>query len=294
MEQGRYIRDNRRKKRGRKILATTAFLLTVAAVATVICLAMFFNIAQLSVAGLLEYTPEEILAVTGIELGQNIFAIDDKAVAQAIYSSFPYVESVKIVRLLPEAVELVVTETKPELVMVNNAESYTIIGQNGRILRHREGVTTEGLPIFIGADFTTLPEGQTISQQELEVASAAAAKDETKEPYCDALLRALGSLTTARYLLGATAETAFEKVSYYDVKDDLSVVLLYDNRVLVELGSELELIYKMKFGKTVLEELGDSFLGTVDLSTAGSNQRSYAREQDIKPLMNPIYLEGYY
>lgn len=294
MEQGRYIRDNRRKKRGRKILATTAFLLTVAAVATVICLAMFFNVTQISVAGLLEYTPEEVIAATGIQVGQNIFAIDDRAVARAIYDKFPYVDTVKVVRLLPEAVELVITETKAELVMVNSPEDYTILGENGRILRHKEGVTTEGLPIFIGADFSTLPEGQTISQKELEKASAAATEDETLEPFCDAMVRAFGSLTTAQYLIGATTESAFDRVSYYDVKDDLSVALLYDNRVLVELGSELELSYKMQFGKTVLAELGDSFLGTLDLSTAGNNQRSYARERDIKPLMNQIYLEGYY
>ncbi|MEG1943729.1 MAG: FtsQ-type POTRA domain-containing protein, partial [Angelakisella sp.] len=120
MEHGRYIRDNRRKKRGRKILATAAFLLTVSAIAAVICLAMFFNITDISVAGLLEYTPEEVIAITGIKKGQNIFAVDDKAVTQAIHSAFPYVDTVKVVRLLPTTVELVITETKAELVMVNS------------------------------------------------------------------------------------------------------------------------------------------------------------------------------
>ena len=276
------------------MIATVAFLLTVTAVASVICLAMFFNITEISVAGLLEYTPEEVIAVTGIQPGQNIFAVDDRAVEQAIYKAFPYVDTVKVVRLLPTTVELVVTETKAALVMLNSASNYTIIGENGRVLRHREDVSTEGLPIFIGADFSTLPEGQNISQKELDKVSAAAAKDAALEPLCDTLLRAVSSLNTAQYLLTAVKETTFEKASYYDVTDDLSVALLYDNRVLVELGSELELSYKMQFGKKVLQELGDNFYGTVDLRTAANNQRSYARERDIKPLMNPIYLEGYY
>ncbi|MEG2074574.1 MAG: FtsQ-type POTRA domain-containing protein [Angelakisella sp.] len=294
MEHGRYIRDNRRKKRGRKILATAAFLLTVSAIAAVICLAMFFNITDISVAGLLEYTPEEVIAITGIKKGQNIFAVDDKAVTQAIHSAFPYVDTVKVVRLLPTTVELVITETKAELVMVNSPASYTLIGGNGRVLRQRTDVSTEGLPIFIGADISSLPEGQTISQKELEKASAAAGADKSLEPFCNTMLKAVGSLNTAQYLLSAAKETEFDKVSYYDVGDNLSVSLLYDNRVLVELGSELELDYKMQFGKKVLGELGESFCGTVNLSTAGNNQRSYAREQDIKPLMNTIYLEGYY
>lgn len=302
------MRSNKRKKRGKKLIGTLAFLLTVAAVATVISLAMFFNIEAVHVTGLTSYTQEEVIGVSGIVQGQNIFSVDSGEVRRRIYESFPYVNSVKVVRLLPTTVVLEVTETTAVSAIINGPKSYTLIGANGRILRHVQDVSTEGIPIVIGANLSQLPEGALVTQQELadrtrlvaEKSRLAEDKVITEEEYKAeqdylALLHtAVGKLDTARHLLEAAEKAGLEKISYYDVGDDLAVSLLYDHRVVLELGTELELPYKMKFATEVIGELADNFCGTVNLTTAGNNSRVYAREQDIVPLMNKIYHDDYY
>lgn len=304
MEQGMYAARNRRKKRNRQIIATVAFIITVASIAAVICLAMFFNIEEIRVSGLTTYSREEIVAASQIAIGQNIFAISRKEVVSRLYDQFPYVDSVKMVRLLPTTVEIIITETTGRLAIVDSAGHYSLLGENDRILRHVDDVSTEGLPIILGVDLSMFAEGAVIDQKTQDdlnkrVANltnadreeeAAAARRELEY-----LHTAVGKLQAAGSMLEAAEELGLsEDISYYDVSDDLSVSLLYDNRALVELGAELELDYKIKFAKRVLEELQDNFVGTVDLSTAGNNGRAYTLEQDISPLMNKVYYDGYY
>lgn len=308
MRQGKYVRNGRRGRHGKQLIGTIAFVLTVASVATVICLAMFFKIESITVTGTARCTPEEVIRLSRIVVGQNIFAIDTRTACKDIYDSLPYVDTIRVRRLLPSSVELVVTETVPAVSLVNAADQYTLLGQNGRVLEHINDVSTEGLPLVVGADLSGIPPGSLVTQKELETMTRRVSEEsnlvregtmsqevyEARQQYLEVLYQAVEKLTAARYVLEAAADAEFRDVSYYDVGDSLSVSMLYDNRILVKLGTELELPYKMKFAKGVIGELGDSFSGTVDLTTAANNQKSYTREQDIAALLNPVYRAGYY
>lgn len=308
MRQGAYMQTQRRRKRGKRILATVAFVLTVVSVATIICLVMFFGVEEISVVGVSKYTPEQIIELSRIQIGQNIFAIDTATAEQDIYDGCPYIDSVRVRRLLPTVVELAVTETTPVLAAVNSSSQYTLLGQNGRVLEQVEDVSTEGLPIVVGANLSELPEGRVIGQRELDTLTrSVAAKQSQLEDgqisqdaldadlaYLELLHQSLQKLSAANNLIAAAAKAGLQDISYYDVSDDLSVSLLYDHRIVLEFGSELELDYKMQFAVRVIDELADNFAGTIELSTAGSNQKVYTREQDIAPLMNQVYLDGYY
>ena len=291
MVQGRYAKVNRRKRRKKKIFVTIAFLITVAAIATVVCLAMFFNIEKMNVAGLLRYEAEEIITAIGVEVGDNIFAVDDNAIEEMLCKDFPYIEKVDVVRLLPTTIEFVVTEVDPAYAMISDGTHYTLISEQMKVLEHKEGRSIEGVPIVVGMDLTNIEQGTKI--KEVYESVQYQTEDEFKERKEQYRL-VMESLYTVKNVDTVVKKIEFDDISYYDVSDPLTVSILYDDRIIIELGSELELEYKFAFAKTVLDELSDSYSGTIDLQTAGNNQRAYTREINIVSLLNEDYLEGYY
>ena len=83
-------------------------------------------------------------------------------------------------------------------------------------------------------------------------------------------------------LSDAIAQTEFDKITFVDFTDRLNMLLVYDNRVILELGTEAELPYKLRFAKNVLEsELESSFTGTLDVSLAPTKKTVYALPGDI-------------
>lgn len=290
MQETKNIIEERRRRRGRKLLKTIGFLVVVCAISTAICLTMFFNITDIRVAGVSRYSQEEIIATSGIQLGQNLFALDRKGIAETIYKKYPYLSWAKVTFILPTTVEIVVHEAAPAFGIINSATSYTIIGENSRVVEHGEGCISEEIPRLVGVDFSGFEVGQRIHQTEIDKLL----ENEQNPELLVELIQAEAVLNRAKVIQTQIQESGLTDISYYDIDSELNLSLLYDNRILMELGTQLELDYKLQFATKVLNELGERFIGTVDLSSAPNNSRVYSREQDIRPLMNPAYLEGYY
>ena len=296
MEHGRY--EQPKKKKRRRALATVAFIMAVVACAAAICLLMFFDISDVTASGLVRYTTQEIVEASGIQTGQNIFAIDSRKVEQRIKEQFPYVDRVWVRRYLPTSVELEVQETRAAIAVVGAPDQYTLLSESDRIVEQIQDVSTEGLPLVVGTDFTQLPIGFEATEEALNALEKKARENQQKKldppPLLEETRQALDVMVMVHYVLDAAEQTGFEGIRYIDVSDPLCLTILYEDRVLIRLGTELELPYKLKFASTVLEDAGDYFSGTVDVSLAGTNQRAYSREEDIMPLLQQDYLEGYY
>lgn len=245
-----------------------AFLLAVLSAVVILCLAIFFKIHTITVVGTHRYLEEDIIYLSGIEPEQNILAIDPAASARQVLEAFPYMEEVKVVRLLPTTVEIRITESVPALVIINPDQQYTLLSSSGRMIEQGTGVAREDLPLVVGADFSRFPAGSY--------------GDESVEE----------TLTTLRYLLDAIQETGIEHISYIDVGDRLSTAILYDNRALVNLGSEKDLPGKLRRAMELLEnQLDKRFVGRVDVSVPG---RGYTEGSDVDQLMNEDYRADYF
>ena len=71
---------------------------------------MFFRVEVVSVEGNHRYTREEIVEVTGIQLGDNLYAWNKFQVAQRLLQTLPYIGEVSIRRVLPSTVVVTVSE----------------------------------------------------------------------------------------------------------------------------------------------------------------------------------------
>ena len=100
----------RRRNRGRfgplfKLLCVVGVILALTVGATV-----FFRVEQVTVSGNQRYTQEEIIAASGIQLGDNLYSLNKVRIDRNIRTTLPYIGDLTINRALPSTIQITVTE----------------------------------------------------------------------------------------------------------------------------------------------------------------------------------------
>ena len=88
-----------------KLLCLLTLVVALTAGATV-----FFRVEQVVVTGNSRYTQEEIVEVTGLEKGDNLYGWNKFAIAQRLRQTLPYIGEVTIRRALPSTILITVVE----------------------------------------------------------------------------------------------------------------------------------------------------------------------------------------
>ena len=144
--QRRHARSRRRRGRFSGLYKALSILLVAAAVA-VACV-VFFRVNDLEVSGNARYTAEEIIEASGIEPGDNLIALSRSRVSVSICTRLPYVQNVNIRKVLPDRVELRVSE-RVAAAAVGSVEGRWLISAQGKLLEKDTGavrvVTVNGL-----------------------------------------------------------------------------------------------------------------------------------------------------
>ena len=287
METGRI-----KRRRRRRWLGYLAFLAVVLSTAAVLCLAMFFRTREIVVTGNSRYTAEELISASGIQLEQNIFTVDRGRTAAQIKGAFSYLEEVEVVPVLPTTMEIRVVESVPALAVVDSPTSYSLLSTGGRIIEQCLGVSEDGLPLVLGTDLSWCGQGAYPAELPPEVTDT---KHKDHREATDRELEGVRVMKTLGYVMEAAEEAGLTDICYIDVEDELSTDILWDQRVLIKVGTELELARKLEFAKAVLEEeLEPDFTGVVDVSVLPKVSRAYTREEAVEEFMDPWYLENYY
>lgn len=285
-------RNRVKKRKRRRWIGYIAFLLLVLTGAGILCLAMFFRTKEIVVTGNDRYTAEELISASGIQLEQNIFSVDRERTAAQIKSVFSYLEEVRVVPVMPTTMEIRVVESIPQLTVVNSADSYSLLSTGGRIIEQSAGLAGEELPLVVGTDFSWCDQGAYPEELPAEVVNR---RHKEHREATEEELEAVRVMQTLRYVMASVAAAGLEGVNYIDVSDELSTSILWDKRALIRLGTELELERKLSFAKAILEqELGEDFVGTIDVSVLSKNSRAYTREEKAEEFIDPFYLEHYY
>ena len=136
-----------KKRKRRNVFFYT--LIGILFVGLAICLSfLFFKVNAITPEGCVEYTPEEIISVCGIEEGKSIFSVNKEEVKNAICTNLPYVKDVEVKRHLPGEIILSVTETKAAAA-IKTTGGYVIVDEDSKILKL--SASREKLPEIKGA-----------------------------------------------------------------------------------------------------------------------------------------------
>lgn len=235
-------KNYRRRRRGAVIYTPVAALLIITIV--IFGISVFFRISDIMVRGVTKYTVEQIVAASEIKTGDNLVFVDPGRTAQKIKTKLPYLNEVIIEKIVPNRVDIIVTESLPIAVVTVDGARW-ILDQEARVLDKADEASAEHKISVTGLT----PKSATAGQL-LEVDSG----EETKLLYL------------ANVLTGIQSAGITEDVSSVDVSNIGSIKFSYAGRFTVILGNGEDVDYKLVKLRDVMERLEPDDRGKIDLS----------------------------
>lgn len=155
-----------RKKRKVILRITKWFTLFAIIIGTTICtlLSPIFNIKKIDVIGNSKISSDEIISLSEMQIEQNMFTYRNRDIIRKIKSD-AYIDTVKIMRKIPDTIEVSVTERKASF-MIQIANAYAYISSQGYILE----ISSQKLNLPILTGFET-------KQEDIQVGNRLCTKD---------------------------------------------------------------------------------------------------------------------
>lgn len=207
----------------------------------IIVVSLFYRVRDIQVVNGTDYADGQIVEASGIEVGANLFFINRFQAASMIFSSLPYVEAVTIEQEAPSTIILHV-QGSSAVGYVELDDELWLIDRKGKIL---EKTTQETASEFVHIRGVTpiapVPGELMVSDEE-------------------GMLRIGYALSILDRLL---AENLISKVEWIDMEDPANPVMIYDNRLTVNLGPNEEVPYKFALFADVTQRLSTSDRGTL-------------------------------
>ena len=237
-ENHRKSRKTIRKQKTRHFLTTAVLVAILLAICVFISLKVLFIVRHVEMQGSERYTQEEIINYCAVPLEENIFKIDTATLEENLPLEFTYVESAKVERKLPDKILITITDSIPTYYGINyegELSTYTIYSQNFKNL------TTQA----------AVPDGLTGVDVNLE--------NETSRSILNDIISKLD-------------RTGYTGVTMIKVDDAGDISLVYDDRLQINLGTMLDIDYKLKMSFYIINnELTETDRGTIDSTQAGSS-----------------------
>lgn len=237
----------KRKKRRRRgglgrLLRPLSFLLAAGAV--VAALTMFFKVEDIQVTGTGRYQAAEIIAASGVEIGDNLVLLDRYRVSQRIYTALPYITDVQPRPRFPSTLEIEVTETRAAAA-IQGAGGWWLLSAEGKLLEAADGALAAEYPQIVGiqaeepavSSALVLPEDAVITGQRLQELLAVLA-----------------------------AQEALPLVDLIDCTSPRELVLRYDGRFRVEMFYDADFDFKVTCLLSAVDELEPNQKGTLRMT----------------------------
>ncbi len=247
-----YKKQEKRKKL--KKIASILFVIILCITAiTLFLLSPIFNITAISVKGNEQISSNEIISLSRIEKGTNLYKMRSKEIAENIKEN-KYIEEVKVSRKLPSTIVITVEERKPEF-YIEFGGAYTFIDSQGYIIELSSNIL-EGKPKLIG--YKTLEEnikpGNSLCNEDIE------------------------NIHDVLNILNIAENYSIkEKITSINISDNSNYVLYIQNEnKIVNVGTTEKLDTKMMYLQSILEKAKDSS-GIIFLDVDFKNKFPYMR-----------------
>ena len=237
-------RAARRRKRSKKkyTLYYLLALVLMLCVGAALSLTVFFKIENIQVVGDTRYAKDDLIGAAGIRLGENLFRLNKKEISEKLIAGHPYIAQVRLQRILPDALLLHVTETQPKAA-IEVGQAYMLVDAHARVLENELPTCPEGYFRVVGFSSQGLSAGEYLAQEDRE------------------------KLHTLLEIQDSITANGLAKIKLVDLSDTSDIWLLYDGRVAIELGGRMDIDYKIRAAKAVIDlSVIDNTVGTLDVT----------------------------
>lgn len=249
-----YRRATRQKKARRKRLRTAFVLFIIIAIITLIimCFTVFFPIQRIKVSGSKIYSNSQIIKASKITTDDNLFVVSEDKIKENIRKELPYIDDVKLKRVLPGAVSLTVTDAKESMYYYIDGQ-YVVLSESGYILKKQDEMPQNVFEIVtsgISGNVSELANYKNGAEQEL--------------------------IQT----IGASVEKYNINIDKIDVSNILQISLEVEGKYTVVLGNTDYTQEKIAHLSSMIESIGDRS-GKINLSmwTPQNSQGSFVEDK---------------
>lgn len=241
-------------------------LLTVVAVvlALVLGISVFFkvDVDKTQISGCDKYTPEDILAASGMKDGDHLLTFSRTQTAGRIISALPYVDEVRIGIKLPDTVTIQISEVKVLYGIKAETDNWWLISAGGKVVEASDEGAQSGYTKILGVRLDQPQPGQqgvALEDQQPEL-------DEEGNPLPVTVTQAMRLNTALDIISYLELNGILGKIDSIDVNDLSSIQLWYGQQYQVRLGSDSQLSYKISCLKSAVEQLDSYQSGLLDIS----------------------------
>lgn len=235
----------KRKRKARKIALLAALFTVVMSVGVVLVLAVFFKINTVTIKGDRVYSDKEIVLKSGIEIGDNLFRVNEEALNENLSKSLPYIQGITLERQLPDTLIVTVKATR-EVAAFQYGSGFILVNDDGKVLDRDASMLRDNVAVVNGAVLKGAPEGERIVIGDGDATDNFVA------------------------LLKGITESGITPVTEITITKDGQYELKYDDRITVKLGGVENITTKLKRAVAALEkenEINMYAVGVLDLRT---------------------------
>ena len=243
----RHSIQRRRQTQIKRWISYVIIALVVAGVMIALSLTILFPINEIDVAGSGHYPNEQIIAASGLELGENIIRCKANQVSETLAKSLPYVDHAEVKRSISGKVTITVTETAGKYAVVYG-EQCVILNEAGKVLEIASGEKAEQYAVVLHATVENpIPGTTAVFNGDISL---------------EKLLSLGNSLTAA----------SIDKVTTIDLSNMSDVIVTVDARLTLQIGTLSGLERKLALAQRVINrenELNPEQYGTINLTVEG-------------------------
>lgn len=274
------IKQLKRKRNFRKAIVVICFLLLISLIISPVLIFTLFRVKSFTVEGAGQYTNEEIIASSGITIGKNLIFADLDEAADKIEKALPYTDEVKLTKKLPDKI-IIRCETTEKAFAIGMANGlYVVTNSNLKVLEIT-GERPADVALIVGAAPLKPAVGET-------VAFDAPEEKEKKKDFVDKTLSLVLEITDA------ISKNEMKDINLINVSQENSIYLIYQGRIVLDLGDSSDLFSKLSLGTKVInsENTIDPFqFGSINLSVVTEAVFNPSDMKDVPEVM--YYLENY-
>ena len=253
-----------RKFRGYLVYA--AIILAVVIIGAVLSLTVLFKTEHIVVSGTDVYSAKDIIDASGLIMGDNIFTAPKGRASDRIEKKFPDIEEAKVTFSIPDTIKIHITMANPAYVIEGTA-GYYVVSDMGKVLSVCATDDEAEVPLIEGVSAQSRVPGEYVE-------------------YSDDI-----ATTSLQEMFRAFREFKCEKITLVNVETTKGGTLkfryVYDDRIVVYLGTPDNLTYKIHAADAILKEKIDvndsSVAGTLDASNCYETKKCYFNEYSILP-----------
>ena len=245
MEQRRTpnYRHRSRRTKIRSGVGTGIAITITAVLALMLGVSVFFKVNRVVVRGNSVYDSETVMKASGIEIGDTLLTVNKGKAAAKSEVALPYVEHVRLSRVLPDTIILEITESEAVFSVLSDSGEYWLMNYRGKLL---ESVSEE------------------VAEQHASILGFTVIAPEVGEKAVPSVQESFDAVMT---VLGEMSGTGLmDDFTRLDATKNYDIVMYHGEQYEICLGTTEEMDYKFRFLKAVLEELSDNQPGTIDLT----------------------------